>query len=77
VHFKCNIRRIADYPNLMEFARELYQWPAVADTVSFDHIKRHYYTSHQPGGIVPLGPEQDFGLPHRRGIASSWLAAAE
>ena len=80
VHFKCNIRRIADYPNLMEFVRELYQWPAVADTVNFDHIKRHYYPSHRrlnPGGFVPIGPIQDFSIPHRRGIASSWLTAAE
>jgi glutathionyl-hydroquinone reductase len=48
--------------------------------VNFDHIKQHYYTSHvrlNPGGIIPLGPEQDFSVPHRRGIASSWLAAAE
>ena len=80
VHFKCNMRRIADYPNLMEFTRELYQWPGIAGTVNFDHIKQHYYTSHvrlNPGGIIPLGPEQDFSVPHRRGIASSWLAAAE
>ena len=80
LHFKCNLRRIADYPNLMEFVRELYQWPAIAETVNFDHIKRHYYSSHvrlNPNRIVPLGPEQDFSVPHRRGIASSWLAAAE
>lgn len=80
LHFKCNIRRIADYPNLMEFVRELYQWPAVAGTVNFDHIKRHYYTSHvrlNPGGIVPAGPVQDLHVPHRRGLASSWMAAAE
>lgn len=80
LHFKCNVRRIADYPNLMEFVRELYQWPGIAETVNLDHIKRHYYSSHthlNPGGIVPLGPEQDFVLPHRRGVATVWLAAAE
>ncbi len=80
VHFKCNMRRIADYPNLMEFTRELYQWPGIAGTVNFDHIKQHYYTSHvrlNPGRIIPLGPEQDFSVPHRRGIASSWLTSAK
>jgi len=65
----------------LEFTRELYQWPAIAGTVNFDHIKRHYYTSRHvrlnPGGIIPLGPEQNFSVPHRRGIVSSWLAAAE
>ncbi|MEW6268648.1 MAG: glutathione S-transferase family protein [Thermodesulfobacteriota bacterium] len=69
-HFKCNLRRIADYPNLSGYLRDLYQVPGVADTVSFAHIKRHYYQSHRtinPTGIVPLGPEQDLGLPHHRG----------
>jgi hypothetical protein len=58
-HFKCNIRRIADYPNLQGYLRELYQWPGVAETVSMDHIKRHYYMSHEtvnPTRIVPVGP---------------------
>jgi glutathionyl-hydroquinone reductase len=69
-HFKCNLRRVADYPNLTGFVRELYQLPGVAETVSFDHIKRHYYESHvtiNPTGIVPVGPILDFTLPHGRG----------
>ncbi len=68
-HFKCNIRRLADYPNLWPYARELYQWPGVAGTVRLDHIKTHYYASHatvNPTGIVPLGPEIDFDAPHGR-----------
>lgn len=59
-HFKCNIRRLADYPNLWSYTRELYQWPGVAGTIDFDHIKQHYYRSHHsinPNGIVPVGPE--------------------
>ena len=59
-HFKCNLRRIADYPNLWNYTRDLYQMPGIAETVSIDHIKRHYYGSHRqinPTGIVPLGPE--------------------
>ena len=58
-HFKCNLRRIADYPNLARYMRELYRVPGVAETVNFDHIKRHYYQSHRninPTGIVPSGP---------------------
>jgi putative glutathione S-transferase len=80
VHFKCNVRRLADYPNLLDFVRELYQWPGVAGTVNFDHIKHHYYRSHprlNPGGIVPLGPYQDFDLPHRRGLFASRPAAEQ
>jgi putative glutathione S-transferase len=68
-HFKCNIRRLVDYPNLWAYARELYQVPGVADTVHMDHIKRHYYCSHEtinPSGVVPVGPEIDFGEPHGR-----------
>jgi glutathionyl-hydroquinone reductase len=68
-HFKCNIRRLADYPNLWPYARELYQWPGVAETVRFDHIKTHYYGSHEtvnPTGIVPKGPEIDWHQPHGR-----------
>jgi glutathionyl-hydroquinone reductase len=68
-HFKCNLRRIADYPNLSNYLRDLYQTPGVAETVSIDHIKRHYYGSHRhinPTGIVPLGPELDFCAPHDR-----------
>jgi putative glutathione S-transferase len=69
-HFKCNWRRIVDYPNLSNYLRELYQVGGVAETVSLDHIKRHYYGSHRainPTGIVPLGPELDFTAPHDRG----------
>jgi putative glutathione S-transferase len=69
VHFKCNGRRIVDYPNLYEYLLELYQWPGIARTVYFDHIKHHYYASHEtlnPSGIVPKGPEQDLTRPHRR-----------
>ncbi|WP_339528470.1 glutathione S-transferase family protein [Pseudomonas mucidolens] len=68
-HFKCNLRRIADYPNLSNWLRELYQWPGVAETVDFAHIKGHYYASHQtinPTGIVPKGPLPDFDTPHDR-----------
>lgn len=68
-HFKCNLRRIADYPNISNYVRDLYQVPGVAGTVNLDHIKRHYFTSHthlNPGRIVPLGPELDFSCPHDR-----------
>ncbi len=68
-HFKCNIRRIADYPSLWGYTRELYQWPGVRQTVDFQHIKHHYYESHKtinPSGIVPLGPDIDFEAPHGR-----------
>lgn len=69
-HFKCNIRRIVDYPNLWAYARELYQHPGVAETVNFDHIKRHYYRTHpkiNPTRVVPVGPEIDWLEPHGRG----------
>jgi len=69
-HFKCNQRRIADYPNLAGYLRELYQWPGVADTVDFTHIKHHYYYSHgtiNPTRIVPKGPALDLERPHGRG----------
>jgi putative glutathione S-transferase len=68
-HFKCNLRRIVDYPNLSNYLRDLYQVPGVAETVSIDHVKRHYYGSHRhinPSGIVPLGPALDFSAPHDR-----------
>lgn len=68
-HFKCNIRRIADYPNLFGYLRELYQMPGIAGTVNFTHIKNHYYGSHatiNPNGIVPVGPEMDLEAPHGR-----------
>ncbi|WP_251978662.1 glutathione S-transferase family protein [Salinicola avicenniae] len=68
-HFKCNRQRIADYPQLSNYLRELYQWPGIAETVNLDHIKRHYYYSHptvNPTRIVPLGPEMALDAPHDR-----------
>ena len=68
-HFKCNLKRLVDYPNLWAYTRELYQVPGVAETVNMTHIKRHYYGSHgtiNPTGVVPLGPEIDFAAPHKR-----------
>jgi glutathionyl-hydroquinone reductase len=68
-HFKCNMRRIADYHNLWNYLRDLYQQPGIAETVSIDHIKRHYYGSQRqvnPTGIVPIGPVIDFTAPHDR-----------
>lgn len=68
-HFKCNRRRIVDYPNLWAFTRELFQLPVVAGTVNMEHIKRHYYESHRtinPTRIVPVGPAPDFMAPHGR-----------
>ena len=68
-HFKCNIRRIIDYHNIFGFLRDLYQTEGIAETVNFDHIKRHYYVTHDdinPTRIVPLGPEQDLSAPHGR-----------
>jgi len=68
-HFKCNIRRIVDYPNLWAYTRELYQVAGVAETVDMDHIKTHYYGSHagiNPTGIIPEGPSIDFEEPHDR-----------
>jgi putative glutathione S-transferase len=68
-HFKCNLRRIADYANLSGYTRDIYQYPRIAGTVNMLHIKNHYYGSHKtinPRGIVPLGPLLDFTLPHGR-----------
>jgi putative glutathione S-transferase len=68
-HFKCNLRRIIDYPNLWGYARDLYQRPGFGETVNFDHIKRHYYMTHEhlnPTRIVPLGPVVDWQSPHGR-----------
>jgi glutathionyl-hydroquinone reductase len=70
LHFKCNLRRIADHAFLWPYLRELYQVPGVAETVDLDHIKRHYYLTHgsiNPTGIVPRGPELDLTRPHGRG----------
>ena len=69
-HFKCNLRRIVDYPNLWAYTRDLYQTPGIAPTVDMGHIKGHYYQSHptiNPTGIVPSGPIIDFAAPHGRG----------
>ena len=79
-HFKCNLRRLVDYPNLWAYARELYQHPGVAATTDFTHIKRHYYQSHRtinPSGIVPVGPELDFLAPHGRERLPLPAAASE
>lgn len=68
-HFKCNVRRIVDYPNLGGYVRDLYQVDGIAETVRLDHIKRHYYVTHteiNPTQIVPAGPELDFRAPHGR-----------
>ncbi len=68
-HFKCNVRRIVDYPNLQGYLCDLYQQPGIAETVNFDHIKRHYYFTHDdinPTRIVPIGPALDLTRPHRR-----------
>ncbi len=68
-HFKCNLKRLVDYPNLWGYVRDLYQQPGVSDTVDIHHIKHHYYASHasiNPSGVVPLGPQIDFTEPHNR-----------
>ncbi len=65
-HFKCNLRRLVDYPALWVYTRSLYQWPGIAPTVNLRHVKNHYYGSHRninPTGIVPLGPLLDFDAP--------------
>jgi len=70
LHFKCNRKRVIDYPNLWAYTRELYQWPGVAETVNFDHIVRHYHYSHEsinPHRIIPINPGIDFTAPHGRG----------
>ena len=68
-HFKCNLRRIADYPNLSGYLRELYQMPGIVETIDLDEAKRHYYQSHtsiNPRRIVPVGLELDLTAPHGR-----------
>ena len=70
LHFKCNLRRVVDYPHLWGYARDLYQLPGIATTVDMAQIKRHYYTTHDminPSRIIPAGPELDFSAPHGRG----------
>jgi putative glutathione S-transferase len=69
-HFKCNVRRILDYPALFAYLRDIYQMPGVAELCNFDHIKHHYFTSHprvNPNGIIPVGPLVDLMAPHQRG----------
>jgi len=69
-HFKCNIRRLQDYPNLWGFTRELYQMPGIAGITRLDHIRTHYYGSQEtvnPSRIVPAGPLIDYDAPHGRG----------
>jgi putative glutathione S-transferase len=71
LHFKCNRRRLIDYPNLWAYARELYQWPGVAETIDFDHIVRHYHYSHEsinPHRIIPINPVIDWSRPHGREV---------
>lgn len=68
-HFKCNLRRIEDYPNLSNWLRELFQWPGIAETVDLNHIKHHYYASHRhinANGIVPKGPQLALDRAHDR-----------
>jgi putative glutathione S-transferase len=70
VHFKCNVRRIVDYPSLWPYLRDLLTVPGVRETVNMDHIKRHYYGTHpsiNPHGIVPVGPVLDYDEPAGRG----------
>jgi len=68
-HFKCNIRRLVDYPALWAYTRDLYQRPEIRATVNFHHIRNHYYRSHphvNPARVVPAGPRLDFDAPHDR-----------
>lgn len=70
LHFKCNRKRLIDYPNLWAYTRELYQWDGVAETTNFDHIVRHYHYSHDtinPNRIIPINPDLDWQEPHGRG----------
>ncbi|GIX05709.1 MAG: glutathione-dependent reductase [Candidatus Poribacteria bacterium] len=80
VHFKCNLRRIVDYPNLWGYLRDLYQHEGIAETVNFDHIKRHYYMTHpeiNPTRLVPIGPELDLWEPHGRERLGGMSASAD
>jgi putative glutathione S-transferase len=73
LHFRCNLRRLVDYPNLWAYARELHQLPGVAATVAMEQIKRHYYTTHDelnPKRIIPVGPGYDWSEPHGRGLTA-------
>lgn len=69
IHFKCSLRKLIEYEHLWPYARDLYQWPGVAETVDFDEIRRHYYLTHpmiNPSGLVAVRPAESFDLPHRR-----------
>jgi glutathionyl-hydroquinone reductase len=69
IHFKCSLRKLIEYRHLWPYARDLYQWPGVAETVDFDEIRRHYYLTHpmiNPSGLVAVRPAQSFDLPHGR-----------
>jgi len=77
-HFKCNLKRLVDFRNLWAYVRDIYQVPGIASTVQMDHIKTHYYASHEtinPTGIVPAGPELDFDEPHGRAALGGRKAA--
>ena len=72
IHFKCSLRKLIEYEHLWPYARDLYQWPGVADTVDFDEIRRHYYLTHpmiNPSGLVAVRPAASFDQPHRRADA--------
>ncbi len=75
-HFKCNLRTLESFANISAYVRELFQWPGVAATVNFEHIKQHYYQSHtmiNPTGVVPVGPLADFSRPHHRDLLGKHL----
>ena len=77
-HFKCNLRRLIDYPNLWAYTRDIYGLPGVSDTVHMDHIKGHYYGSHtsiNPSGVIPVGPLLDFSEPHNRNLLTPGATA--
>jgi putative glutathione S-transferase len=68
-HFKCNVRRLVDFDHLWEYAKDIYQTPGVADTCNMEHVKAHYYRSHDdinPTGVVPVGPDLDWTDSHTR-----------
>jgi putative glutathione S-transferase len=79
-HFKCNVRRIVDYPNLWGYTRELYGHPAFRETTNLTHIKHHYFESHlsiNPHQIVPVGPLIDYESPHgREHLRATWFPGA-
>ena len=71
IHFKCNLRRVVDHPNLWPYARDLYAQPGIAETVRFDEIRAHYYRTHpniNPSGIVAVRPDADWTVPHGRAL---------